>query len=97
MLARWSGAGVPRLTSSAPATPASSSASPGTSAIAGDAPTASSAFATRFVVTTLVTHWTSGVVARSRASASAAAVARPCALRGAPASGQAGTRADVIG
>jgi hypothetical protein len=52
---------VPVLTTSAPATAASSAASAWSSTIAGEAPRASSALAERFVATRLVTQCTSGV------------------------------------
>src|SRR5690606_5023072 len=53
---RCSADGVPRLISTAPADRASKPASPGISTIAGLAPTARTALATRFVVTVFVKH-----------------------------------------
>ncbi len=73
---------VPRLTTSASAIAANSATSSVLSTIAGEAPSASSAFAVVLVTTALVMLWTSGTRARIAASvrATAAAVAIPSVI-----------------
>ena len=70
---------MPRLTSTPEAIPANGPASPTMSTMAGAAPAASSTLAVKFITTPLVRHWTSGVVSRTRCSASAEKAVRSVA------------------
>ncbi len=69
---RCSGVGVPKFTSTPPATRAKGPASPTMSVIAGAAPIASTTLAVKLVTTELVMHCTKGLCARSSPSNAAA-------------------------